>query len=281
MSAAIPVHAVVIPDDRKRGQNLAETRRLMESIREVGLLNPITVTKDNVLVSGLHRLSACQLLGWTEIPAHVVELAGLKLELAEIDENLIRNELSALERGEHLARRKEIYEVLHPDAPTGAGRPKKNAETISSFVADTAAKTGVTERTVQQDVQLAQRIAPDVRDAIRDTETADRKTDLLALSRMSEAKQRKLAAAGPEAIREAAKATRKPAPDTYLEDLRNRIKTPEGKQDKRKEGPTLGPPCDGMQFARLAIMDLEQIRGDDAEREEAFAYVKQWIGANE
>lgn len=45
--------------------------------------------------------------------------------------------------------------------------------------------------------------------------------------------------------------------------------------------PVLGPPSNGMQFARMAIMDLEQIRPDDAERAEAFAYVKEWIDARE
>ena len=32
-----------------------------------------------------------------------------------------------------------------------------------------------------------------------------------------------------------------------------------------------------MQFARMAIMNLEQIREDDVERREAFALVEQWI----
>lgn len=41
--------------------------------------------------------------------------------------------------------------------------------------------------------------------------------------------------------------------------------------------PRLGPPCDGMQFARMAVMDLEQIRDDDAERASAFAFVRKWI----
>lgn len=39
----------------------------------------------------------------------------------------------------------------------------------------------------------------------------------------------------------------------------------------------LGPPCIGMQYARMAIMDLEQIRGDDLEREEAFDRVQGWL----
>jgi hypothetical protein len=43
----------------------------------------------------------------------------------------------------------------------------------------------------------------------------------------------------------------------------------------------LGPPSNGMQFARMAIMDLEQIRPDDAERKQAFTFVKEWIDARE
>ena len=37
------------------------------------------------------------------------------------------------------------------------------------------------------------------------------------------------------------------------------------------------PPCNGMQFARMAIMDLEQIRPDDMERDEAFDQVEEWL----
>lgn len=53
------------------------------------------------------------------------------------------------------------------------------------------------------------------------------------------------------------------------------------KDAKEKKEPVvkhkIGPPCDGMQFARLAIMDLEKIRSDDTERRQAFATVKEWI----
>ena len=109
----------------------------------------------------------------------------------EIDENLIRNELGPLERGEELLRRKRIYEQLHPEAPTGAGRPKKNGEIISPFTDDTASKTGVSARTVQQEVQIAAKIIPEVKAAIRDTTIAESKTDLLELARMKPEEQRR------------------------------------------------------------------------------------------
>jgi len=42
-----------------------------------------------------------------------------------------------------------------------------------------------------------------------------------------------------------------------------------------------GPPCRGMQMARIAIMKLGEITKDDTEREEAFATVKEWINEHE
>ena len=46
---------------------------------------------------------------------------------------------------------------------------------------------------------------------------------------------------------------------------------------EKRDLPTLGPPRNGMQFARLALMDLEQIREDDLERVQAFQVVRRWL----
>lgn len=40
-------------------------------------------------------------------------------------------------------------------------------------------------------------------------------------------------------------------------------------------------PCDGLQFARMAILDLKQIKKNDTERKDAFNMVKEWINENE
>ena len=54
-----------------------------------------------------------------------------------------------------------------------------------------------------------------------------------------------------------------------------------GEQEPKEKSRKLGPPCNGMQFARMAIMDLEQIRDDDLEREQAITFVKEWINDHE
>jgi hypothetical protein len=81
--------------------------------------------------------------------------------------------------------------LKHPETKSvtvrgGPGRGKKtNAESAPvSFAADTAAKTGRSERSVQVDTQIAESIPEDVRDAIRETPLADSKTDLLAMARL-------------------------------------------------------------------------------------------------
>ena len=214
---------ITVPAHRHRRLDELAVGKLAESIREVGLLNPITVTPDDILISGLHRLKACELLGWSEIPVVVVDLRGDRRELAEIDENLIRTEFTALERSESLKRRKEIYEGLHPETKAGvAGAQVSNrtrhghlaATDNVSFVADTAAKTGMSERNIERYVEVGRDLAPDVKNAVRGTKVADNMHALLALAAEPIPRQRKLIAAGAEAILEFAKAkreTEKPA----------------------------------------------------------------------
>lgn len=178
--------------ERKRA--LRDVTELAESIKEIGLLNPITLTPSLRLVAGRHRLEACKLLGWAEIEATICELDGLRGELAEIDENLARNDLNALERGEHLARRKEIYEALHPETKKGtAGALAKHgtsATDMLSFAENTAAQTGQSARTVRRAVKVAE-LPESERDALRSTPVADSQKDLLALASMKDKDERK------------------------------------------------------------------------------------------
>jgi len=179
----------------RRAVDTEKVAGLAESIAEIGLLQPITVNADYSLIAGLHRLEAHKKLGLAYIEANVIDLSPIDAELAEIDENLIRNELTVLDRGELLARRKAIYEQKHPETRAGVAgaEARHHATEIISFADDTATKTGVTPRTIRQEVQIATDIAEDVRDALRDTDVADRKTDLLKLATQSDDDQRAIA----------------------------------------------------------------------------------------
>lgn len=187
---------------RKRVADPHKVATLAESIHEIGaLMNPITVSPRNALIAGLHRLQACKALGWTHIPAIILDIDPLKTELAEIDENLIRNDLSELMQGVWLARRKEIYEELHPQTKQGGdrgnqhtgGKPREangnNFHLPASFAADTADKTGQTERTIRNKVQIGKQLA-DVAEQLQGSAIEDSQRDLLALARLSPSERR-------------------------------------------------------------------------------------------
>ena len=173
---------------------------LARSITAVGLMNPITVTQDNTLIAGLHRLEAVKLLGWTEIECTVSDADGLQAELAEIDENFVRAGLSHRELGDLLLRRKELYEAIHPETRQGQrnGQTAKNANSsfleTKSFSQDTAEKLGVSKRTVEQLVQTARDLTPEAKKTIRDAGDKITKGDALKISRLPPDQQAEAAA---------------------------------------------------------------------------------------
>lgn len=168
---------------------------LARSINDVGLLEPIVINANYRLIAGKRRIEACRMLGMDAIEATVVDLDELSAELAEIDENLARHNLTVLEEAEHLARRKEIYEEMHPETKQGrAGAEARwNATDTMSFASETAKAADISQRTIQRGVQIATSIPQDVRDTLRDTDVADRKVDLLTLARMEPDEQRRVA----------------------------------------------------------------------------------------
>ena len=180
----------------RREARTEDIRELADSISEVGLLNPITVDCGHILIAGLHRLEAAKLLGWTEIECTVSGLEGLQAELAEIDENFVRADLSPVDYGNLLLRRKEIYELLHPETKNGGDRRSENfrtknfrSDSVKSFAQDTAEKLGVTPRTVEMQVQMAKNLTPETKAIIKETDTKITKTDAMKLSRLSPEQQ--------------------------------------------------------------------------------------------
>lgn len=196
----ISINTIQVRDGR-RELDLSHVRELAGSIRELGLLNPVTIDQENVLIAGLHRLEAAKILGWTEIECTVSSLEGLQAELAEIDENIVRSDLSVLEYGEMLLRRKEIYEQIHPEVKHGGDRKSKEIkakklrlDSAKSFVQDTAQKLNVVPRTVELQIQTAKNLTPEAKEIIRESNTKITKKAALQLSRLEPEQQKEIAA---------------------------------------------------------------------------------------
>ena len=192
----IPIYQINVNTGRREADQDA-VQKLADSISKVGLLNPITVDQEYTLIAGLHRLEAAKRLGWTEIKCTVSNLEGLEAELAEIDENFVRKDLSDDEFRELLLRRKAIYEALHPETKQGMrnGQTSKNRNLRSleakPFAVDAAEKIGVSRATVERQIQTAKNLTPETKEIIKGSRVS--KTDALKLSRLSPVEQREAA----------------------------------------------------------------------------------------
>lgn len=89
----VRVTDIKIPDRIRN--NTGDLSGLKESIRNVGLLNPVLIDMDNQLISGLRRLEAIKQLGWEYIEVRILDIRSKRQRiLIESEENSQRVELS-------------------------------------------------------------------------------------------------------------------------------------------------------------------------------------------
>ena len=114
----INTNSVIVQSHIRR--ELGELTSLETSIEKLGLLFPIIVGRNNVLISGARRLQACRNLNLMTIPALKVDVAHdspLALDI-QSDENLCRRPLSAQE----LEKQIEVKRRLAGQATSSSGR---------------------------------------------------------------------------------------------------------------------------------------------------------------
>ncbi|TIO14904.1 MAG: ParB/RepB/Spo0J family partition protein [Mesorhizobium sp.] len=150
---------------------------LADSINQVGLINPIRVRKADEgyeIIAGHHRFAACDSLGHRGIACIVVEDDDIRAELAMIDENLFRADLTPSERATQTARRKFLYEALHPETKHGESLGNLQVANLATreterFSAATAKATGQSERAIQRDAERGEKVIDEALNAVRGT----------------------------------------------------------------------------------------------------------------
>ncbi len=92
----VPIEDIVVKPRVRR--DMGNIPALADSMRRLGQISPISITKSNVLVAGARRLEAAKVLGWRTINAIIVDLPdeATKLEY-EIDENMLRQDFTSEE----------------------------------------------------------------------------------------------------------------------------------------------------------------------------------------
>ena len=113
----LPIDHIIVETSTRIRKDPGDLAALENSIRKVGLLNPIVIDEENRLIAGNRRLMACKNLGMKEVEARIVPFRGDLLALldAEVDENLFRKKFTPEEIAAIEERRQEILRMLRPN----------------------------------------------------------------------------------------------------------------------------------------------------------------------
>lgn len=191
---SVEVWRLVVDDQEHRTK--MGIPELAESIQAAGQINPITVKRvgdDYRVIAGRRRTAALRYIQEELTPdvvvkarVYVTDLSELQNELIQIDENIMRQQLSGAELDEAIYRRKQIYEDLHPETRQHtSGAHGKHAKTgikgkpAQAFTADAARKLGTSRRTVEKAVARASKASDRVKKARETGKLSPSKVDLL------------------------------------------------------------------------------------------------------
>lgn len=155
-----------------------DVSELEKSIQTVGLIAPLVISPDNVILAGARRYQALLNLGQTEAQVLVVDLGELEMELVSIDENLVRKDLTKIEIEGHLRRAKEIYQALNPIVEVNVEIDKKTILPNEKFLNMVSLKTGLSPKQIHEAINRDEMAANNVKEA--------RKNGDLSLSQTNE-----------------------------------------------------------------------------------------------
>lgn len=145
----IPCDQIIIRRDERQRRDLAITEEFKNSIRTRGVLNPIIVTRDLVLVAGERRLTASIELSLPDIPCRFLDtLDQIELQIVELEENAKRTDLTWQENTDAIGKLHKLYQSHNPGWTQ----------------ADTARELSLSPGAISQNLRVAESLAsPQIR----------------------------------------------------------------------------------------------------------------------
>lgn len=205
----ISIKDIHVPE-RLRSVDEDHALAISASIVEHGLFNPITVRKTPngnakfTLIAGAHRIKAIEFCDDVSIAANIVSADKDEAILIEITENLIRNDLSVLDRAYFVQTYRDVWENKYGKIQRGGDQTVNlkvclvdtlQEEASRGFAAVCAERLGVSQSAIERANRIAQNLTPAVRKAVQGTATADNQSALLKLAALEPKDQKKVAVA--------------------------------------------------------------------------------------
>lgn len=161
-----------------------DVSELEKSIKTLGLIAPLVISEDNMILAGARRYQALMNLGKTEAPVMVIRGNELERELVSIDENLVRKDLSKIEIESHLRRAKEIYLELNPPAPKVETAPVEGEAQVEvevlpaqEFLEMVSEKTGLSPKQIHEAINRDEKSSESVKVARKNGELSVSQTN--------------------------------------------------------------------------------------------------------
>lgn len=152
----LPVEKIVPnPHQPRKNFDDAELNMLAESIRQNGILQPLSVRKVDdgyELISGERRLRAAKLIGLENVPCIVVDITERNSAVLAIVENIQRQDLSFFEEAIAIEKLIDFYGMTQEDAAIKLGKAQSTIANklrllkLSEKEMEMIAENGLTER---------------------------------------------------------------------------------------------------------------------------------------
>ena len=182
----------LIIEDRFRNPTDEDVEILVESLEQHGQPRAITVRKhpddpeQYRVIAGATLVKAAEKLGWPSVRADVVKCTDIEARRWEIDENLNRHRLTAMEEGDHIAERMRTFANEEAESEQQDGKPKQGRP--QGAISNAARKLRLKGKTlkarrkeIERGLKIAS-IAPEAKAAAKEAGLNDNRSALLEIS---------------------------------------------------------------------------------------------------
>lgn len=120
----VELDKIIVRRDERQRREVVVDEGLKTSIQNFGVINPIIITREFVLIAGERRYQTSKELGLHDIPCRFVDdLSEAEAQILELEENLKRQDLTWQDNARAVARLHELY-CKHNDDWSGVKTSK-------------------------------------------------------------------------------------------------------------------------------------------------------------